>query len=77
MASDARLIAPATARNREPITKVLRRHLPARGLVLEGASGTGEHITHFAGVLGPDLRFQPSDPDADARASTAASQGAM
>jgi hypothetical protein len=69
MASDARLIAPATARNREPITKVLRLHLPSRGLVLEVASGTGEHITHFAGVLSADLRFQPSDPDAHARES--------
>jgi SAM-dependent methyltransferase len=69
MASDARLIAPATARNREHITKVLARHLSSQGLVLEVASGTGEHITHFAGVLGADLRFQPSDPDADARAS--------
>ena len=69
MTIDARLMAPATARNREPITKVLRRHLPSRGLVLEVASGTGEHVTHFAGALSTDLRFQPSDPDAGARAS--------
>jgi len=69
MTSDARLMAPATARNREHITKVLRRHLPRQGLVLEVASGSGEHITHFAGVLGADLSFQPSDPDAGARAS--------
>jgi Protein of unknown function (DUF938) len=62
-------MAPATARNREHITKVLLRHLPSHGLVLEVASGTGEHITHFAGVLGADLRFQPSDPDAGARVS--------
>jgi SAM-dependent methyltransferase len=69
MTNDARLLASATARNREPITRVLRHHLPSRGLVLEVASGTGEHITHFAGILSADLRFQPSDPDADARAS--------
>jgi Protein of unknown function (DUF938) len=69
MTKDARLMAPATARNREHITKVLLRHLPSHGLVLEVASGTGEHITHFAGVLGADLRFQPSDPDAGARVS--------
>ena len=62
-------MAPATARNREHITKVLARHLPSHGLVLEVASGTGEHITHFGGVLSADLRFQPSDPDAGARAS--------
>jgi SAM-dependent methyltransferase len=69
MTKGARLMAPATARNREHITKVLAGHLPSHGLVLEVASGSGEHITHFAGVLSADLRFQPSDPDADARAS--------
>ena len=69
MANDARLLAPATARNREPILTILRRHLPSRGLILEVASGTGEHITHFATALSPDLTFQPSDPHAAARAS--------
>jgi Protein of unknown function (DUF938) len=69
MTSNARLMAPATARNRQHITKVLRHHLPSRGLVLEVASGRGEHITHFAAVLSPHLRFQPSDPDAGTRAS--------
>jgi SAM-dependent methyltransferase len=65
---DARLYAPATARNREPILAVLKRHLPERGLVLEVASGTGEHIVHFARAF-PDLAFQPSDPDPHHRAS--------
>jgi SAM-dependent methyltransferase len=60
--------APAAARNRQPILDVLRTHLPATGLVLEVASGTGEHVTHFASAL-PELDFQPSDPDHDARAS--------
>jgi len=32
------------------------------------ASGSGEHVIHFAQHL-PGLIFQPSDPDADARAS--------
>ena len=68
MTSDARRYAPATSRNRGPILEGLRRHLPARGLVLEVASGTGEHITHFAGAF-PNLVFQPSDPDLAARAS--------
>ena len=40
--------APATLRNREPIAEVLRSILPASGLVLEVASGTGEHAVYFA-----------------------------
>ena len=60
--------APATARNRQPILDVLRSRLPAEGIVLEIASGSGEHIVHFAEAL-PDLVFQPSDPSAEARAS--------
>jgi hypothetical protein len=60
--------APAAARNRDPILEVLRRHLPPKGLVLEFASGTGEHVVHFAAAL-PQLRFQPSDPNDSARAS--------
>lgn len=67
--NDARLHAPSAARNRDPILDVLRRHLPDRGLVLEVASGSGEHITYLAANLGNELTFQPSDPDAAARAS--------
>ena len=47
---------------------MLRDTLPDSGDVLEIASGTGEHIAHFATEL-PELRFQPSDPDVDRRAS--------
>lgn len=67
---DARQQAPAAARNRAPILEVLRRILPAEGTVLELASGTGEHVVHFAQAL-PGLTFQPSDPGAAARASIA------
>ena len=66
---DQRRFAPSAARNRGPILDVLQRHLPQRGTVLEVASGSGEHIVHFAGASGSDLVFQPSDLDTDARAS--------
>ena len=69
MSGDARLFAPSAARNRDPIWAVLRPELPASGLVLEVASGSGEHTAHFARLAGPQVVFQPSDPDAQARAS--------
>ena len=65
---DPRRFAPAVARNRDPLLDAIRRHLPATGLVLEVASGSGEHAVHFAAAL-QDLDFQPSDPEAAARAS--------
>jgi hypothetical protein len=68
---DARLHAPATQRNREPILAVLRRVLPASGALLEIASGTGEHAVYLAAQL-PGRIFQPSDPDPAHRASIAA-----
>lgn len=68
---DARRSAPAALRNRDPILAVLREQLPATGLVLEVASGTGEHLVHFARNL-PHLTWQPSDPSAAARQSIAA-----
>jgi SAM-dependent methyltransferase len=69
------LVAPAVARNREPILAVLRRVLPERGLVLEIASGSGEHAVYFAAAL-PHLTWQPSDPDPEARDSIAAYRAA-
>jgi hypothetical protein len=62
--------APAAERNRGPILDVLRDVLPERGLVLEIASGTGQHAVFFAAAL-PLLSWQPSDPDPEARASIA------
>ena len=55
-------IAPATARNRDPILAVLRRVLPPAGTVLEIASGSGEHAVYFAAGL-PHLAWQPTDRD--------------
>jgi SAM-dependent methyltransferase len=69
--TNLRLSAPAVRRNRDPILDVLRTALPATGLVLEVASGTGEHIVHFARHM-PNLEWQPSDPSAAARESIAA-----
>ena len=69
MTNDRRRFAPATSRNRAPIFAVLERHLPRQGQILEIASGTGEHLIHFAGASSPDLIFQPSDPDPVARDS--------
>ena len=68
MSEDPRRFAPAVARNRDPILAVLRRVLPATGLVLEVASGTGEHCAHLAEAL-PALTFQPTEPEAEGRAS--------
>ena len=73
--SDPRLYRPHVARNREPILEVLKRILPSHGLVLEIASGTGEHAAFFAGEL-PLLTWQPTDPDERALASIVAHRAA-
>jgi SAM-dependent methyltransferase len=67
MSIDARLFSPAAARNRDPILAVLKRDLPKSGLVLEIASGSGEHVSHFAAAL-PSVQWQPSDEAAACRA---------
>ena len=70
-ADEARRSAPAALRNREPIAEVLAEWLPASGLVLEIASGTGEHAVFFAERF-PKLEWQPSDVHRDALQSIAA-----
>jgi len=69
--TSAKRFAPATQRNRDPILAVLREVLPREGRVLEIASGSGEHVVHFAKAL-PTLTFQPTDPDPQAVDSIAA-----
>ena len=70
-ASGMQRSAPAALRNREPIADVLGEWLPSEGLVLEIASGTGEHAVFFAERF-PSLEWQPSDIHPDALASIAA-----
>jgi hypothetical protein len=67
----AGLVAPAAERNKAPILGVLRRVLPETGLVLEIASGTGQHVAYFAQAL-RKLTWQPSDRDPEARHSISA-----
>ncbi|MFO7564219.1 MAG: DUF938 domain-containing protein [Enhygromyxa sp.] len=71
MSDDPRLDYPATRRNRDAILAVLREVLPASGTVLELASGSGQHVAHFASAL-PKLRWQPSDLDSALFTSIAA-----
>ena len=66
--------APAAARNVEPIGDMLADWLPKSGLVLEVASGTGEHALAFARRF-PGLEWQPTDPDPEALASITAWRG--
>ncbi len=66
----ARKFSPTAARNRAPIAEVLSPLLLKDARVLEIASGTGEHALYMC-ALRPDIIWQPSDPDADSRASQA------
>lgn len=70
-AEGAQRSAPAALRNREPIAEVLAEWLPARGLVLEVASGTGEHAVYFAERFS-QVEWQPTDVHREALASISA-----
>lgn len=64
-------VAAAAERNRNAIAEILQEVLPPSGLVLEIASGSGQHASFFARTF-PALTWQPSDLDEAARASIAA-----
>lgn len=68
---DGRLVVSSAERNRDPILRVLEQVLPVTGLVLEIASGTGQHVVHFARAL-TSLTWQPTDIDALCRRSISA-----
>lgn len=67
MSLDPRRHAPATERNRQGILDVLSRVLPERCLVLEIASGTGQHAAWLSERL-PGRTWQPSDAEPSALA---------
>ncbi len=67
--------APATERNRAPILDVLRQVLPSPGVILEAASGSGQHGARFAPEF-PDHFWAPSDIDPGALAAIDAWRGA-
>lgn len=74
MTTDPRLDYPATRRNRDALLLVLREVLPSSGTVLEIASGSGQHVAHFAESL-QNLRWRPTDQDASVLASIEAWTG--
>jgi len=57
---DGRLVAPSAERNAAPIFERLAGYVPDNGIVLELASGTGQHIATLAKIY-PDVMWQPSD----------------
>lgn len=66
--SDLRRDAPATGRNRDAILEVLKRHVSARGVAIEVASGSGQHASYFTRHL-PDWIWHPTDIEDDHLAS--------
>ncbi|MEO1013935.1 MAG: DUF938 domain-containing protein [Pseudomonadota bacterium] len=64
-------MSPSAARNMTPITEAIVELMPREGMIVEIASGTGEHVVSFAAAL-PNARWAPGDPDPASRRSIAA-----
>ena len=71
MTDDTRLHSPAAERNGRPILHELQRVLPERGLLLEVASGSGQHAAVCSAGL-PGWRWLPSDHARDSLGSIGA-----
>ena len=62
MSLDNRLYFPATTRNRDSIARVLSNYISPNSLLLEIASGSGEHAVFFQKKF-PSIIWQTSDPE--------------
>ena len=60
--ADYRLNFPATTRNRDSIAAVLTNYISPNSLLLEIASGSGEHGVFFQKKF-PSITWQTSDPE--------------
>jgi SAM-dependent methyltransferase len=59
--ASARVVSPSAERNKQHIGDVILKFLPAGATrALEVASGTGQHVAHFAQLL-PTISWQPTD----------------
>ncbi len=65
---DNRLFFPATRRNRDSIAAVLSKYISRNSLLLEIASGSGEHGVFFQKMF-PSIIWQTSDPELEHRKS--------
>ena len=63
-----RLHFPATLRNRSFIADIFRNYITEKGLILEIASGSGQHGVFFQKLF-PSIIWQTSDPDPENRKS--------
>uniref|UniRef100_A0A674J4S8 Methyltransferase like 26 n=1 Tax=Terrapene triunguis TaxID=2587831 RepID=A0A674J4S8_9SAUR len=70
------LVSPVAERNKELILEVLADYVDdtSQAFGLELASGTGQHVVHFAQAL-PNVTWQPSEISPDNRSLSVFSRG--